>query len=379
MNRRVTEAESADPDGVGNASNKNKISPQTERNVMFNRLKSTLKVLAAAAALTLPAMAANAQDKFTLMLPVKSVLQYHPFYIAQELGYFKQENLDVRFEVANGSSAALRQLIAGNADAALPSPGAFLNAVAQGNDLRWIFSYEYANIFTLVTPANGPVKTIADLKGRSVGVSELSGGEVPLVRAVLRKAGLGENDTKILPVGEGSALTVQALQSGQVNAYSSSLFDVAAIEAAGHQMRVILPPDAQLYPANGIATTADVLNKKRDQLVRFGRALAKGIAYVKADPNRALTMAKKLGPEEFENENFIKYGWQAIQTLTTPPESLKSQPIGAHYTEGFKNYHDFLRAGKEEEGALPRDVDLTKALDSSLLKDMNNFDRNTVK
>jgi hypothetical protein len=100
---------------------------------------------------------------------------------------------------------------------------------------------------------------------------------------------------------------------------------------------------------------------------------------VKADPNRALTMAKKLGPEEFENENFIKYGWQAIQTLTTPPESLKSQPIGAHYTEGFKNYHDFLRAGKEEEGALPRDVDLTKALDSSLLKDMNNFDRNTVK
>jgi NitT/TauT family transport system substrate-binding protein len=276
--------------------------------VMFNRLRSALAAVAAAAALMLPG-GAHAQDKFTFMFPVKSVLQYHPFYIAQELGYFKQENLDVRFEVSNGSSAALRQLIAGNVDAALPSPGAFLNAVAQGNDLRWVFSYEYANIFTLVTPANGPVKTVADLKGKSVGVSELSGGEVPLVRAVLRKAGLSESDVKILPVGEGSALTVQALQSGQVNAYSSSLFDVAAIEAAGHRMQVILPPDAQLYPANGIATTADVLNKKRDQIVRFTRAVAKGIAYVKADPNRALAMAKKLGPEEFENEKFIQYGW----------------------------------------------------------------------
>jgi hypothetical protein len=90
-------------------------------------------------------------------------------------------------------------------------------------------------------------------------------------------------------------------------------------------------------------------------------------------------MAKKLGPEEFENEKFIQYGWQAIQTLTTPPPALKDQPVGAHYTEGFKNYHDFLRAGKEEEGALPRDVDLTKALDSSLLKDINNFDRNALK
>jgi NitT/TauT family transport system substrate-binding protein len=339
--------------------------------VMFNRLRSALTAVAAAAALMLPG-AAHAQDTFTFMFPVKSVLQYHPFYIAQELGYFKQENLDVRFEVSNGSSAALRQLIAGNVDAALPSPGAFLNAVAQGNDLRWVFSYEYANIFTLVTPANGSIKTVADLKGKSVGVSELSGGEVPLVRAVLRKAGLSESDVRILPVGEGSALTVQALQSGQVNAYSSSLFDVAAIEAAGYRMQVILPPDAQLYPAN-------VLNKKRDQIVRFTRAVAKGIAYVKADPNRALAMAKKLGPEEFENEKFIQYGWQAIQTLTTPPPALKDQPVGAHYTEGFKNYHDFLRAGKEEEGALPRDVDLTKALDSSLLKDINNFDRNALK
>src|SRR5690349_14173710 len=133
--------------------------------VMFKRLRSALTAITTAAALMLPAAVAHAQDKFTFMFPVKSVLQYHPFYIAQELGYFKQENLDVRFEVANGSSAALRQLIAGNADAALPSPGAFLNAVAQGNDLRWVFSYEYANIFTLVTPANGPVKTVADLKG----------------------------------------------------------------------------------------------------------------------------------------------------------------------------------------------------------------------
>jgi NitT/TauT family transport system substrate-binding protein len=346
---------------------------------MLKGLMKSLQALAAMAAISLPA-AASAQEKFTFMFPVKSVLQYHPFYIAQELGYFKQEGLDVRFEVANGSSAALRQLIAGNADAALPSPAAYLNAVAQGHDLRWFFSYEYANVFTLVVPEKSPVKTVADLKGKMVGVSELSGGEVPLVRAVLRKAGLEDGkDVKIVPVGEGSALTVQALQSGQVDAYSSSLFDVAAIEAAGIPMRVILPQDAQLYPANGMVVTAATLEMKRDQLTRFGRAAAKGIAYVKADPARALAMAKKLGPEEFENESYVGYGWKAIQTLTTPPPALAGQPLGAHYKEGFQAYHDFLRQGKEEEGALPRAVDLDKALDASLLKEINSFDRGSIK
>ncbi len=345
---------------------------------MWKSISKAVLGLATAAALLAPG-GAGAQEKFTFMFPVKSVLQYHPFYIAQELGFYKEEKLDVKFEVASGSSAALRQLIAGNADAALPSPGAFLNASAQGNDLRWIFSYEYANVFTLVVPADSKIKSVADLKGGSVGVSELSGGEVPLVRAVLRKAGLSENDVRMVPVGEGSALTVQAMKTGQVSAYSSSLFDVAAIEAAGVPMRVILPQDAQLYPANGMVTTAATLAKKRDQLVRFARASAKGIAYVKANPDRALAMSKKISPEEFENEAYIRYGWKAIQTLTTPPPALAGQPLGAHYVEGFKNYHDFLRAGKEEEGALPKDVDLNKALDPSLLAEINSFDRNAIK
>ncbi|HEX5868020.1 MAG TPA: ABC transporter substrate-binding protein, partial [Beijerinckiaceae bacterium] len=142
---------------------------------MFKGLLTSIRTLAVVAAMAAPA-AAYAQDKLTFMFPVKSVLQYHPFYIAQQLGYYKDEKLDVRFEVSNGSSAALRQLIAGNVDAALPSPAAYLNAVAQGHDLRWIFSYEYANVFSLVVPDKSPIKSVADLKGKSVGVSELSGG-----------------------------------------------------------------------------------------------------------------------------------------------------------------------------------------------------------
>lgn len=83
---------------------------------------------------------ANAQDlkEFTFMFPVESVNQFHPFYIADKLGYFAEEGLKVTFGDAGGSSAAIQQVIAGNADAALPAPSAFLNAVAQGYDLKTV-------------------------------------------------------------------------------------------------------------------------------------------------------------------------------------------------------------------------------------------------
>ncbi len=319
------------------------------------------------------APAAGAElEKFTFMFPTDSVTQYHPFQIAKELGYFAEEGLDVEFQNAGGSSSAIRQVLAGNGDAALPSPGAFLNAVAQGQDLRWVFSYQYANIFTLVTPVDSGISSVADLKGKMVGVSELSGGEVPLIRAVLRAAGLKEgSDVQLVPVGEGSALTVNALQNGDVDAYSSSLFDVAAIGAKGIELKVILPDAARDFPSNGIVVTGAVLKEKRDLIVGFLRAVRKGIVFARQNDEKAFELAAKIAPEEFEDKNYAMHAWAAAKVLKTPPQELADAPIGTHFKVGFQAYHDFLREGSEEEGALPKDVNLDKVLDSSLIEQIN--------
>lgn len=324
---------------------------------------------------------ADAQDlkRFRFMFPVESVNQFHPFYIADQRGYFREEGLAVEFADAGGSSAAIQQVIAGNAEAALPAPSAFLNAVAQGYDLKWISSYQYANIFTLAATAASGIRSIEDLKGKTVGVSDLSGGEVPLVRAVLAEAGLVEGrDVRILPVGDGSALTLNALQSGQVDAYSSSLFDIAAIRASGVEMTTILPKEAQDFPANGIVVTAEALEADPAMFEGFLRATAKGVAFAAANDAQAFEMAKAIRPEEFEVDAVAKANWEAAHILKTPPASLADQPLGTHFVQGFQAYHDFLRQGTEEEGGLAADVDLTKALDSSLLEAANRFDKAAV-
>lgn len=313
------------------------------------------------------------------MFPVESVNQYHPFYIADELGYFAEEGLQVSFQDAGGSSAAIQQVIAGNADAALPAPSAFLNAVAQGYDLRWVYSYQYANIFTLAATEASGIKTIQDLKGKRVGVSDLAGGEVPLVRAVLEEAGLSQGaDVQLVPVGDGSALTVEALRTGQVDAYSSNLFDIAAIQSQGIGMVTILPQEAQDFPANGVVVSAQMLEDNPEKLAGFLRAVAKGVVYSAANDERAFAMAAEIRPEEFEDTSIARPSWDVARRLKTPPAALKDAPLGSHYLEGFQAYHDFLRQGTEEEGALPVDVDLSKALDTSLIEAANDFGRAAV-
>lgn len=316
---------------------------------------------------------------FTMMFPVQDPIQFYPWYLAEELGYLEDEGLDATLEAADGSSAAIQQLIAGNADAALPAPGAFLIGVASGQPLKWIYSLQYSNIFTLVARADSGISSVADLSGKKLGISELSGGEVPLVRAILRDAGLAEGqDVELVPVGEGSALTIDALESGEIDAYSSSVFDVAAVEAAGIEVTVILPEDAAAYPADGVVTSEETLSSRHDDLVGFLRAATKAIVFAEANPEAALEILAQVAPEAFEDEDLARRFFEVSTNLTTLPAELSGQPIGSHNVAGFQAYHDFLLQGSEEEGALPEPVDLDQALDNSLLEEANDFDRAAV-
>jgi ABC-type nitrate/sulfonate/bicarbonate transport system substrate-binding protein len=320
-----------------------------------------------------------AAEDFTFIFPVESAIQYHPWFVAQELGYFDEEGLNVELVAADGSSAAIQQLISGQGQAALPSPGAFLTAVDSGQDLRWVYSYEYTNIFTIITTPEAGVDSLEGLRGQRMGISEAGGGEVPLVRAVLRDAGLTEGqDVELVPIGEGSALTVESLQSGEVQAYSSSLFDVAALEAAGIETVDILPEAAKRFPSNGIAVTAEGLESNADQLARFARAVAKGVVFSEVNPDAAFEIAAAARPEEFEDPDLVREGREAIEELKEVPEDLAGEPLGAHYRAGWEPYVEFLREGSEEEGALTGEIDLDTILDDSLLEQVNDFDRAAV-
>lgn len=321
---------------------------------------------------------AEARASISVTLPFESVIEYPSFYLAERLGYFADEGLKVDLKIADGSSAAIQQLIVGNTEMAVPSPTAFLQAVARGQNLRWVYSYLYKNIFTLAVPADSDIESVVDLRGKKIGVSDLAGGEVPLVEGVLGDAGLKGGDYELVPVGEGSALTAQALESGQVDAYSSNVFDVAAIELAGVDLNTILPKAAAAFPADGVVVTAEYLESNQGTVAALARALSEATVFANENSEAAYEMAQEIAPEEFEDKDFSQAAWDVAVDLRTPPKNLENAPIGSWNLADWQAYQDFLLKGSEAEGGLSGAVDLHTALDDSILKAANDFDRSSI-
>jgi NitT/TauT family transport system substrate-binding protein len=348
------------------------------------RTRTTTAALAAIGLLSLTACGGGDTEaggtdggttELTFLFPTGSVIQYHPWYIAEEKGWFEEEGVSVELQVGDGSSGIIQQVLAGNADAALPAPSAFLTAVDGGQDLRWVYQYQYSNIFSLATPEDSGIDDAAGLKGGAVGVSDLSGGEVPLIRAVLREAGLEEGtDVQILEVGEGSALAVENLNNGRVQAYSSNLFDISTIEANGVPMQNILPEDVQSFPANGVVVPADALEEKEESLTAMLRAVVRAVQWSLENPDEAKELAAEIAPEEFEDDAIADAAWEAATQLKTPPSDVDGELLGTPVRSGWDLYYEFLQEGTEEEGAVSGDVELDTVLDLSLLEAANEVD-----
>jgi ABC-type nitrate/sulfonate/bicarbonate transport system substrate-binding protein len=323
-------------------------------------------------------------EPITFILTNERSIQYHPIHIAEKLGYFEDEGLDVSVEVVDGSSAAMQQLIAGNGDISLPSAPAVVQSVAQGHEPVWFYTFFYQNVFGISAPADTGITDLEGLKGKTVGISEPSGGEVPLVRGALAAVGLAENkDYKMLAIGEGDATTFEALQKGTAQAYSSSVYDVAAVETAGMELNPLLPDEFNFMPSQGLVAMRETFDEKRDAMIGFARAQAKAKVWADANPDGAKAISEEYGPELFEDPELAQSIWDATQRLLTPPDDLEGDPVetmGIHYMPGWDFYLEFISQGTAEEGAIPAGtVDPDEVVTDELLDEINDFDKDAVR
>lgn len=187
-------------------------------------------VLAATASLAcvpalLPTLAraqAIEKPKLTIAVGGKNLLYYLPLSIAEQLGYFKHEGLDVTIVDFAGGSQALRAVVGGSADVV---SGAFehtVNMQAKGQRLRcFVLQGRVPQIVLGVNPKTMPsFKTIADLKGKKIGVTAPGSSTHVMTNFVLARAGLKPSDVSIIGVGATQG-AVAAMRSGQIDALSN--------------------------------------------------------------------------------------------------------------------------------------------------------------
>jgi NitT/TauT family transport system substrate-binding protein len=162
------------------------------------------------------------KPKLTIAVGGKNLLYYLPLTVAESLGYFKAEGLDVTIADFAGGSRALQAVIGGSADVV---SGAFehtLNMQVKGQRLRaFVLQGRAPQIVLGVNPKTMPnYKSVADLKGKKIGVSAPGSSTNVMANFVLAKAGLKPTDVSIIGVGTGSG-AVAAMRSGQIDAMSN--------------------------------------------------------------------------------------------------------------------------------------------------------------
>ncbi|MCF8476412.1 MAG: ABC transporter substrate-binding protein [Pseudolabrys sp.] len=178
----------------------------------MRRLYSTLAVLAAAAAVSLPG-AASAQTTLTIGMPTTPPNIVHfPVIVAQELGIFKKNGIEVKDVPLDGGVKVFRAMLAGNLDIA-QAPGTVTSiAISKGANVKGILGTLYKFEASMVVRDN--VKTMADLKGKRIGIQQPGGFAHILSKNVLRAAKIDEKDVKFVSIATED---VPALVADQVD------------------------------------------------------------------------------------------------------------------------------------------------------------------
>ncbi|MFL6664185.1 MAG: ABC transporter substrate-binding protein [Rhizobacter sp.] len=193
-------------------------------------------ILAGAAVLAAPRVRAQAVEKPKLTIAVggKNLLYYLPLTIAESLGYFKAEGLEPTIVDFAGGSQALRAVVGGSADVV---SGAFehtLNMQAKGQKLRaFVLQGRAPQIVLGVNPKTMPgFRSVADLKGKKIGVTAPGSSTNVMANFVLAKAGIKPTDVSIIGVGTANG-AVAAMRAGQIDAISNLDPVITLLQRAG--------------------------------------------------------------------------------------------------------------------------------------------------
>lgn len=198
----------------------------------------------------------------------------------KELGLFKDDNLDYEVVSMQGTSPVVQQILSGGFDTGYVGVETVVNALQPGATpipLRFVFNYARQSIWEIVVPDASPIKTLADLKGKTIGIAGPTYGNVPVTKAAMGAVNVAPDQYTFFTVGTGGP-AFRAITTGQVDALN--LWDTmhATLSSTGYKLREIsFPQEFDGNPSHGFAVRDELIKTKPEFIARFGRAIAKSI------------------------------------------------------------------------------------------------------
>jgi len=195
-------------------------------------MKSSLKWLAVAAATALMASAcggsanggSSSSGELTHIVFASAAPAQNPLFenieIGQELGYYKQAGVDIEFQYLGSNQAVMAALLSNRAQVGVCTQDFQITYAAQGNDLltKCFYEYSYPSKWDVVVTPDSGIKSLSELKGKTLGLIGLGTADESIARQWLQISGVNPSDVKFQVVGNGTPAGV-ALQQHRVDAF----------------------------------------------------------------------------------------------------------------------------------------------------------------
>ncbi len=264
-------------------------------------------------------------DKVTV--GVIPILDVAPIYLGVAKGFFKQKNMDVTLKLAEGGAAIVPAVVSrqyqfgfSNVVSLLlaHSKGLPVKMVSNGNNSTGKDGEDFA---ALMVKKDSPIKTAADLEGKTVAANTLQNIVDTSVRASVRKAGGDPKKVKFtaLPFPEQPA----ALESGQVDAvFVVEPFQQAVLADGGRKIASSYVDAAPDLTVAAYFAAQQLIGENPDLVKRFTAAMQESLSYADSHPDEARKIIgtyTEIAPEVIDKVTLPKWpadiNKESVQTL----------------------------------------------------------------
>ncbi|WP_425605919.1 ABC transporter substrate-binding protein [Paraburkholderia sejongensis] len=271
-------------------------------------LAATLAFCAFAATVAMPARAAE-PEQLAIMVGGINKLIYLPARLAERLGYFRDEGLDVELQSQPTGIDGENEMLAGAVQGVVGFYDHTIDLQARGVEVRTIvvFSQVPGEVQLVAAKRVDTIRSMADVRGKTLGVTGLGSSTSFLTKYLAQRAGVPSTEYTLLPVGADSSF-IAALRQGRIDAGMTTEPTVTQLLKAGDakvlvDMRNVDGTRAALggtYPASSLYVQTTWLDAHPREASKLARAFVRTLRYMHT--HSAAEIAAQMPAEDVGND-----------------------------------------------------------------------------